>query len=551
MNINPSNLPTPVNANRKFLTAADMAELLQLQNSAVAATAREGRAVWARALLLRSQDAFIHRHGVVSVTQHAKDMGFAYEAKSLAFHLAAQLLLNIDINKAAEADKECLRSEVAMLARALAHLDARASEHRHLGDDVFVAWYEEKGRISGIAKGYLTSKCEGKVPNNRRSDTETAMSPDEQVEAIFGNPAAVEIDAFAGIPTGQEGLFMYRQEGDKLRLIPLTAPQAKLIELAGLAPNPLTNAAKDLLFHRQMLLAGAAFVPDETSNVTVEDVPEGDVANDTYTMLPANGTYLVERGHISIAHARRDDGIIVQVSPKEDVDPGYALIGDNYLDNRTRRRLGAALLGEADAAQFAASAVEGVAAKISGKGKNRTLTFSHKASGAKVNLIVKPRDMGKIWTYRVSSDFAPTAQAMMDEAAVASFDATFVKALLKKQPDRVVTVTIGDGGISFANGKAAPLACSAAITGTAKAQVLLSDLRRAAVGLLALPIAGGLTWQLDPNGLLMVEASSEVARFRVFMQTLEANREQSTRERKLREEVKSLPKLEASNADAA
>ncbi|HEX7853462.1 MAG TPA: hypothetical protein VF503_07170 [Sphingobium sp.] len=554
MNINSSNLPTPVNAagfdRPKLLTAADQAELLQLQNRMVAVAAREGRAVAARALLLRSQDAFILRHGIVSVTQHAKDNGFVYEAKSLAFHLAAQLLLNIDINKAAEADKESLRSEVAMLARALAALDVRASEHRHLGDDAFVMWYEKQGRISGLAKSYLTSKRQDNAPNNRKADAETALSPDEQVEAIFDNPAAVEIDALAGIPTGQEGLFMYRQEGDKLRLIPLTAPQAKLIELAGLAPNPLTNAAKDLLFHRQMLLAGAAFVPDEMSGVTVEEVPVGDVANDTYTMLPANGTYLVEQGHISIAHARRDDGLIVQVSPK-DFDPGYALIGDTYFDNRTRRRLGAALLGEADAAQFALSAVDGVAAKISGSGKSRTLTFTHKASGAKVNLIVKPRNMGTVWTYRVSSAFAPTAQAIMDDAAVTNFDATFVKALLKKQPERVVTIAIGDGSISFANGTAAPLACDASITGTAKAQVLLSELRRAAVGLLALPITGGLTWKLDPNGLLLVEASSDVALFRVFIQTLEANRDQPTRERTLRERVESLPRPEASNADAA
>lgn len=443
---NNSSSNLPANVTPKLLTAADQAELLHLQNRVAAVAAREGRAVAGRALLVRNQDAFILRHGIVSVTQHAKNSGFVYEATSLAFHLAAQLLLNVDVNKAAEADKERLRGEVAMLARALADLDARASKHRHLDDDAFVKWYEAEGRISGLAKSYLASKRQDKASSNRKSNTETAMSPDEQVEAIFDNPAAVEIDALAGIPTGQEGLFMYRQEGDKLRLIPLTAPPAKLIELAGLAPDPLTNAAKDLLFHRQMLLAGGAFVPDELSGMTVEEVPEGDVANDTYTMLPANGIYLVERGHISIAHARRDDGIIVQVSPK-DVDPGYALIGGKYLDNRTRRRLGAALLGEADAAQFALSAVDGVAAKISGSGKSRTLTFTHKASGAKVNLIVKPRDMGSIWTYRVSSAFAPTAQAIMDDAAVANFDATFVKALLKKQPERIVTIAIGDGGI--------------------------------------------------------------------------------------------------------
>ena len=532
------------------LTQADQADLLHLQSRVGEVTAQEGRAVTGRALLLRSQDAFIRRHGIVSLTQHAKGNGFVYEATSLAFHLVAQLLLNIDISKASDIDKERLRGEVAMLARALADLDARASEHRDLDDDAFVRWYEKQGRISGLANSYLSSKRDAKAQKNRQSNATVTMTTDEQVEAIFDNPAAVEIDALAGIPSGQEGLFMYRQEGAKLRLLPLAAPQTKLIELAGLAPDPLTNAAKDLLFHRQMLLAGTAFVPDEMSSVTVEDVPEGDVANDTYTMLPANGIYLIERGHVSIAHARRDDGLIVEVEPK-DVDPGYALNSDSYFDSLTRRRLSNALLGEADAAQFAASAVEGVAAKISGSGKNRTLIFTHKGTGAKVNLIVKPREMGSIWTYRVSSTFAPVAQAIMDDAATADFDATFVKALLKKQPERVVIVAIEGGGIGFTNGKAAPLTCSAATTGAANVQVMLSDLRRATVGLLALPITGGLTWKLDPAGLLMVEASTDVARIRVFIQTLEANREQPTRERKLRERVESLPKLETSNAGAA
>lgn len=547
MNSNSSNLPISVSPE---LTSTGQVELLQLQNRVAAVAAREGRAVTARALLLRSQDAFILRHGLASVTQHAKDKGFLYEAKSLAFHLVAQLLLNIDISKATEDEKERLRGEVAMLARALAVLDARASEHRYLTDDEFVAWYREQGRISGLAKSYLTSTRQDGTPISRKPNTGTALSPDEQVEAIFKNPAAVEIDALAGIPTGQEGLFMYRQEGEKLRLIPLTAPQTKLIELAGLAPNPLTNAARDLLFHRQMLLAGAALVPDEMSNVTVEDVPDGDVTNDTYTMLPANGVYLVEGGHISIAHARRDDGLIVEVEPNN-VDPGYTLTGDNFLDNRTRRRLSDALIGEVDAAQFAASAVDGVAAKVTGSGKSRKLTFTHKATATKVNLIVKPREMGSIWTYRVSSAFAAIAQATMDDAATADFEATFVRALLKKQPERAVTIAIGERSISFANGKAAPLSCSAATTGAAKAQVMLSDLRRAAVGLLALSISGGLTWKLDPSGLVMVEGATDVARFRVFIQTLEANREQLTRERKLRERVESLPYPQMSSAEAA
>lgn len=554
MNSKPSNLPLSLNIDAANvavpLTETDQTALRQLQNRAEAVTKQEGSAVSARALLLRGQDAFVRQLGVVSLTQHAKDMGFSYEPTSLAFHLVAQLLLNIDIEKAAEADKERLRAEVAMLARALADLDAREGEHVHRTDEEFVNWYKMQGRISGLAKHYRATQSAKKAKKDSQLDA-TAISQEKRVEEIFANPAAVAIDALAGIPTGQEGAFLYRQEGDKICLIPLLAPRATLIELAGFAPSPLANAPKDLLFNRQMLMAGAALVTDEDdSGLTVEKVPEGDEANDTYDKLPANGVYLVERGHISIAHARRDDGLIVQVKPLG-VDPGYALADDKYLDNLTRRRLGKALIGEANAAQFAASAVDGVAARISGSGASLKLTFTNKATGEKVNLIIKPREMGSIWTYRVSPSFSPVTQAVMDEAATAEFDKTFLKALLKKQVERVVTVAIGEAGMSFANGKAAPLPCGAEITGAATVQVLSSDLKRALVGLLGLPITGGLTWKLDPNGLLMVEASSDVARFRVFIQTLEANREQPTRERKLRERVVSLPKSPATNADAA
>lgn len=452
------------------LTEAAQDELLQLQGRAKAVTAQEGSAASARALLLRAQDAFIRQHGIVSLTQHAKDQGFTYEPKSLGFHLAAQLLLNIDIEKANEADKERLRAEVSMLARALANLDERSNEHVHRDEAGFLAWYEMQGRISGLSKKYLEARRAKKSKKSNLAEATAAASLDERVEAIFNNPAAVEIDALAGIPTGQEGAFLYRQEGDKICLIPLIAPRATLIELSDFAPSPLANAPKDLQVLRQVLLAGAALVPDEYSDLTVEQLAAGDVPNDTYDKLPANGMYLVERGLISIAHARRDDGLIVEVEPLR-VDLGFSLLGDKYLDNLTRRRLAEKLIGETSAEHFAASAIDGVAAKISGSGAKRTLTFTNKATGEKVNLIVKPREMGSVWTYRVSSSFAPKAEANMDEASRVEFDKTFLKALLKKQPERAVTVAIDAGGMSFANGKAAPLSCTGEATGSATAQM--------------------------------------------------------------------------------
>ena len=75
------------------------------------------------------------------------------------------------------------------------------------------------------------------------------------------------------------------------------------------------------------------------------------------------------------------------------------------------------------------------------------------------------------------------------------------------------------------------------------------DLRRAMVGLLGLPRRSGLAWHLDTNGMLLIEAATDLATYRVFVQTLEPNREQPTRCRALRERVESLPAVEAVPAD--
>jgi hypothetical protein len=79
---------------------------------------------------------------------------------------------------------------------------------------------------------------------------------------------------------------------------------------------------------------------------------------------------------------------------------------------------------------------------------------------------------------------------------------------------------------------------------------MLHDLRQAMVGLLGLSRQGGLTWRADPNGLLLIEAATDVATYRVFIQTLEPNRDQPTRSRTLRERVESLSQLEAPAAVA-
>lgn len=531
----------------RAFTPSDEAELRRLQDRHGIATRLEGNAVRRRALLLRDQHRFLEKYGVASINAYAESLGFKHLAATLVLHLAAQLFLNINMQESAEDERDALQHEVSQLARALATLAARRGEHDHLNEDAFVAWYKVQGRISGLAKAYREANRAAKA-DGRKADSAPAKTPDEQVAEMFDNPAALEIDAVAGIASGQEGVLIFRHEGDKLRLIPLTANKATIIGLAGYAPCPLTAVPADLRFYRAMLLAGAAFVPDEMSDIPIEDVPEGDVANDSYDMLPAYGMYLVERDRFSIAHARRDDGLILEIIPS--VDLGYTMKGECFIDNFTRRRLSERLVGEADAAQFGLNPVEGVAAPVTIAGQTKTVTFTSKADGKPVNLIIKPRQMGTVWTYRASSAFAPIASATMSPEAVTAFDGSFMKVLLRQQKDRAVTVTVGSKGISLANGKAAAALFEAKTQGAAKVQVMLDDLRRAMVGLLALPMTAGLTWRLDPNGLLLIEAATEVATYRVFVQTLEPSREQPTRSRALRERVRSLPKSDAPAAAA-
>jgi len=532
-------------------TVADEAVLRRLQSRHGTVARLEGNAVRKRALLLRDQYRFVAKYGVASINAYAETQGFVLNAVSLVYHLAAQMLLEINMQIVGEDERDACQYEVSQLARAIADLVARTTEHNSLSDDEFVEWYRGQGRITGLASNHLTTKRASKPPKAVSGDN-SSLAPkteDEQVDEIFANPAALDIGTVPGIPSGKEGLFAYRHEGETIRLIPLEADAQMIIGLSGYAPCPLAALPMDLRFYRQMLLAGSTFVPDEMSNIPIEEVPEGDVANESYEMLPASAMYLVERDRFSIAHARRDDGIIVEVLPN--VELGYSMKRDCFIDNLTRRRVGERLLGEADAARFGQQPVDDMAVQLAITGNTKTLTFVDSAQNKPVNLIIKPRRFGSIWTHRVSSAFAPVASAIMSAEAVATFDDAFMKVLLKKQKDRPVAISVGRNRISFANDKAAAAPFDAEVQGSAKVQVMLHDLRRALVGLLGLPRLEGLAWRVDPEGLLLIEVATDVATYRVFIQTLEPNRDQPTRSRTLRERVESLPQLEAPAAGAA
>lgn len=535
------------------LTYADREHLRRLQDLSRRTELIEGQAARRRAFVLRSQYRFATAHGAQAINAYALEIGYRNVAHSLEWHTTAQLLLGINLNTVNVDEREAAQYEVSQLARTLAGLVSLGNEHEGLSDDDFFNWYKKQGRMSGLAKRYLeanrVAKTKGKKASGEQADGVSAKTPEERVAEMLENAAAMEIDMVAGISSGKQGIFIFRHEGEKLRVLPLNVSAEAILGLSGYAPCALSTAPADLRFYRLLLLTGAALVPDEMSNIPLEDVPAGDMANSSYDMFPANAMYLVERDRFSIAHARRDDGLIAEIKPN--VDLGYSMGGECFIDNLTRRRLAERLVGEADAAQFGLTPVEGVAAPVRITGQTKTLTFTSKALAKPINLIIKPREMGSIFTYRVSPEFAPKAWAVMPAEGVAAFDRSFMTVLLKQQKDRPVTVTVGAKGIGLANGKAPAAQFDAEVQGTATVQVMLEDLRRAMVGLMGLPITGGLRWELDPKGLLLIEAQTEEADVRVFIQTLEPNRDQPTRSRALRERVVSLPKGDTPTADAA
>ncbi len=545
-------LQKPVELSQEAIT-----ELGRLRSEHFDVAEVERSSIDRRGSLLFDQYRFVSEYGAVSINAYAKSLKFEYEASSMVYHVSAQLLLDVNVGAAAtEEQKEARQNLVKPLAYAFAALEKWRDEHRHMTREAFIAYYREQGCMTGLRDRYLADKR----TNNKKAaarkagepaSSSAAKSPEEVVDTILANPAAKEIEALPDIATGTSGLMVYRQEGDKIRLVVLNASAGQMAELSGLAPSVLDNAPPDLRFHREMLLAGAAWVPDMLSNLTREDVPEGDEPNESYTFLPANAIYLVEGDHISIAHARREDGLIVHVEPK-DYWPDYMGKRDLFLDNLTRRRVGNALTGEKDAEAFARSAHEGEAVLAERRGKTTTLTFTHKDTGETVNLIVKPRNMGSIWTYRVSTDFAPVAQATIGPDEAAQVEQNFLRELVKKgAKDRVVRVEVTDEGIRLANGKAVAIPFEADTSGTAKLGVMADDLRRALVGLYGLKREGGMTFKLDPKGLLCIEATTALAAYRVHLQAIEPERDEPTRCRTLREKVESLPKSDAAPLQAA
>lgn len=188
------------------------------------------------------------------------------------------------------------------------------------------------------------------------------------------------------------------------------------------------------------------------------------------------------------------------------------------------------------------------AIKVEDEGDRVRVKFTH--SGKKLNgQLALPllSDFGTNWTSRVG-EFNPAADAAMDEAAVAEFRSTFLQMLAGKgKIDAQVTITVEDGKIAFKRDKAKSISFAAEVLGSASARVMQSDLLAAIPSLLMLEPYGGLSWELDPEGLLMVEISTDAAIVRAYVQTLEEGRD--TRSRKLLERVRAPSPLAPSEFD--
>ncbi len=231
------------------LTNADREQLRQLQDLSRRTELIEGHAARRRALLLRDQYQFATAHGALAINAYAQEVGYGNVAHSLVWHTTAQLLIGINLKTAKDDEREALQYEVSQLARALAALVSLGNEHEGLSDDDFFKWYKTQGRISGLAKSYLEANREAKKKDKKASgdqaDSVSAKTPEERVAEMLENAAAMEIDVVAGIPSGKQGVFIFRHEGEKLRVLPLNVSAEAILGLSGYAPCPLSTAPAD------------------------------------------------------------------------------------------------------------------------------------------------------------------------------------------------------------------------------------------------------------------------------------------------------------------
>ena len=293
---------------------------------------------------------------------------------------------------------------------------------------------------------------------------------------------------------------------------------------------------------------GTAIIPDTVSEEPVSALDPDDEPNAATPMLPAYATYLWADGKFSVAGARSHDTRIVEIFPREGVKLGIKDEAARFIDKRTRNTMTDRLLQPSVCAGYGGDKGIKVIAE------DRTIRVKFKHTDKRLNGQLSFPLLSEFrtnWTSRVAPEFNPAADAIMDETAVAEFRSTFLNMLASKgKADAQMTVTVSDGQIAFKRDGAKSIGFPAEALGSASVRVMQSDLLAIIPALLGLECVGGLAWELDPEGLLMVRVWTKEATVCAYMQTLEEGRD--TCSRKLLERVRApLPVTPSENGTTA
>ncbi|NNC46862.1 MAG: hypothetical protein HKO13_00310 [Sphingomonas sp.] len=539
------NPTTDVDQQPASLPDAAVNEAAQLRDQTQALFTLEGTATENRGKLHFDIFHYVERYGRKGVEKLARDNDYSTTSKVLDCHLVAQFLTGINVNdKSISSDERARRqTRVRPFAQVLEALLRRRDEHANLAFDEWLTWYLEQQQQQGLIKS-----LGGNGSASKESDT-YEHAPDSVVEDAFDSPAAVTLPAELNLPAlipGRPMLVMVRQEQSGVRLVPLpNASNSALASVAGYRASGLENASPEMRYWHQLMSVGTRIIPDTVSKEPVSDLQPDDEPNAATPMLPAYATYLWDDGKFSVAGARSHDTRIVEVIPRDVVDLDVGSKAIRFVDKRTRNTMAERLLQPSVCAGYLGE--KGF--ELSTSGSRVRVKFAHTDKKLNGHLSLVPlTEFRTNWTSRVSPDFKPVADALMDGSAVSDFRSKFLRLLVSKSKSEAeVAVTISDGKITFKRDKAQSVSFAVVSDGSTGVRVMQSDLLAVIPSLLTLAPDGRLLWELDPEGLLMVETSTGEAVVRAYIQTLEKGRD--TRSRQLLERVRAPKQLAPTASD--
>lgn len=526
-----------------------IAEAAQLRKRTTDLFALEGTATENRAKLHFDIFHYVEKYGRESVEELASANDYITTSAALGCHLLAQFLTGINVyEKGITSDEKASRqTRVRPFAQVLEALRTRRDEHAHFAFDKWLEWYLTGQQQQGLIKSLRTAQTPEGTENK-----DTEPTPDSLIDEAFGSLAAVPLAVDLHLPDlfpGRPMLMMVRQDETGIKVVPLPkAGSSALASVAGYRSTGLENAPVELRFWHQLMSVGTAIIPDTVSEEPVSALEPDDEPNAATPMLPAYATYLWADGKFSVAAARSHDTRIVEFFPRQGVKLGIKDDAARFIDKRTRNTMTERLLQPSVCAGYGGdNGIKVIAEK-------HTIRVKFKHTDKRLNGQLSFPLLSEFrtnWTSRIAPEFNPAADAIMDENAVAEFRSTFLKMLASKgKVDAQVTVTVSDGQIAFKRDGAKSIGFPAEVLSSASVRVMQSDLLAIIPALLGLECVGGLAWELDPEGLLLLRVWTKEATVCAYMQTLEEGRD--TRSRKLLERVRApLPVTPTENGTTA